>query len=139
MIYALVLIFVSILSSPAFLVSRRPEMQKYIDKIGPAQGWIGVIAVIYGLWQVLQTIFDINIIDEHTLWWFSRLIGTSLITINGFLLGYVKLNKHIFSRTPETKIKADNLMLRLKPLERFLAVLGTFWGLWMLIAYIFFY
>lgn len=139
MIYALILIFISILSSPAFLVSRRPDVQKYIDKIGPYQGWIGVFAVIYGLWQVLRTILDINIIDENTIWWFTRLIGTSLIVINGFLLGYVKLNKHILSRTPETKIKADNLMLRLKPLERFLAVFGTFWGLWMLVAYIFFY
>lgn len=138
MIYALVLIFVSILVSPSFLVSREPKMQKYIDKVGPLQGWIGVIAVIYGLWQVLQTLLDINIIDETPLWWFSRLIGTALIAVNGFLLGYVKLNKHLFSRTPETKIKADNLMLRLKPMERVLAVFGTFFGIWMLLAYIFF-
>lgn len=139
MINAIVLIFISILVAPSLIVSREPNAQKYIDKLGPYQAWIGVIAVVWGLWEVLQTLIDINIIDEHLIWWLTRLAGTALIALNGFLLGYVKINKHFLSRTPEAKEKADSLMLKLKPASKLMAIIGIFGGLWMLIAYIFFY
>ncbi|MEA2041855.1 MAG: hypothetical protein U9N85_04805 [Bacteroidota bacterium] len=139
MLNALVLIFISLLIAPQLIVSREPDAQKFIDRIGPYQAWIGVIAVLWGAWAFLQTIFDINIIDEHFIWWITRLGGSILITLNGLLLGYAKINKHFLSRSPESKLKADEIMLKLRPASRLLAIAGVFGGLWMILAYIFFY
>ncbi len=137
MLYALVLILVSILISPAFFVSKKPEIQKYIDKVTPIQGWIGVLSVAWGVWQMFRCLLNYKEFADERTWWFSWLVGTILIVINGFLLGYAKLKKHFLSRNPETKEKAEILRQRLKPLEKLLGIIGVLFGIWMIFAYIF--
>ncbi len=137
MIPAIVLIIISVLVAPSIVTNYEPKVKAYVDKLSPVQGWIGMITMFWGAWRLIKCLLAYKDINSRT-WWFTLLIGSVLIIANSFILGYMKLKKHVFSRSPEAKEKAEVIMQRLKPLTKLLSVVGILFGVWMIIAYILF-
>lgn len=135
MLAGLTLIIISILAAPSFILSKAPKFKQYLDKVTPYQGWIGVIACIWGVYGVLaDCLFGIGLVGSAPLYWATLLVVNLLLVALGFMLGYTLIYQYVLSKNEAAKAKGEKVLAKLTPMQNTLGIVGLFIGLWSLIA-----
>lgn len=60
----LILIFLGVLSASSFIAEKHRATGKQLKKLTPYQGWIGIAAMVYGIYIVIDVIRVINAIND---------------------------------------------------------------------------
>jgi len=94
LIYGLTLIILGILAVPSLILSKKPDAKEMIDKIIPYQGWIGLIACVWGIWLVISAFLHIDWISLIPVSWILWLLVGLLLACLGFILGYGLITKY---------------------------------------------
>jgi hypothetical protein len=101
------------LAASAFIVARRPDAQKLIDKITPYQGWLGFGLFFWGAWILFNLLTHLGFYTEFP----SILaIAVALAAVNlsvGFLLGFGLISKYALSRNAAAMARGERLRRRL--------------------------
>ena len=96
----IILLFVcGALAAKDYIIAKKPNTKELIDKIGPYQEWIGVVAFIAGLWDIIDSLRWVRWgLDYFPLMWLTSFVGGLLLTALGFLLGFAIISKYALSQ-----------------------------------------
>lgn len=135
LIYGLTLILLSLMAVPSLVLSKKPNAQELYTRIAPYQGWIGVIFCIFGIVGIIQSLLVIGSLNALAwITWFSTSIIQACL---GFILGYNLIFNHILSKSEKAKVKGEQALAKLLPLQGKLGIVGICLGAWCIIAAIF--
>ncbi len=115
---SLILVLVGgILAAAPSIIGKKPEAKEYIDKIRPAQGWIGVVLVIFGIINLIQVLPVFGFLFRH--WIGMVTLGMIFIGMlaNGFILGYELIVQFTMSGSEAAQEKADSIRKKLAPIQ----------------------
>ena len=116
------LIVAGILAAAGLIVSRKPEAAQLIDKLTPWQGWVGIVLLFWGIWDIINSL--------GALAWggfvlFLVYIIVAVIEILlGFLLGFGLITKFALSKNDEAKAKGQAIRGKLAPFQGILGFLA---------------
>ena len=109
----IILFLGGVLGAANLIVAKKPNAREQIDKLAPYQGWIGVILVLWGIWDIMGVVRSVGLLSAAPVWWIIYLI-TALTELGlGFLLGYALISKYVLSGSPEAAAKGQMLRLKL--------------------------
>ena len=96
----IILLFVcGALAAKDYIIAKKPSTKELIDKIGPYQDWIGVVAFIIGVWAIIDTLLWARGGLEYVpIRWLMSFVGGLLLAALGFLLGFAIIGKYVFSQ-----------------------------------------
>ena len=96
----IILLFVcGALAAKDYIIAKKPNTKELLEKIGPYQEWIGVVAFIAGVGATINLLWWIGVgLDYFPLMWVTRLAGGLLLTALGFLLGFALISKYVLSQ-----------------------------------------
>jgi hypothetical protein len=112
-ITVVVLLLGGVLGAANLIVAKKPNAKELIDKLTPYQGWIGVVLVVWGLWDVIGVLRTMAVLSAAPVWWLLYLVTTLTELGLGFLLGYGLISKYVLSRSPEAMQKGQELRAKL--------------------------
>jgi hypothetical protein len=90
----------------ASLLARRPEGRKVLTALEPYQGWIGVLSVVFGLWQLILGLMGAGFIRWGGLGWLLRIADGLLLAALGLVLGVGILRTFVKSAAAQAKLDA---------------------------------
>jgi hypothetical protein len=113
------LIVLGILGASSLIIAKRPDAKQMIDKIVPYQGWFGAASVIYGIFDLLESILGMSLMGVKPpigliywiLWLASGLLQISL----GLLLGVGVIKTFVKDATAQAKM--DQTIVKLSPFQ----------------------
>jgi hypothetical protein len=109
----IILLLGGVLGAANLIVAKKPDARAQIDKLTPYQGWIGVVLLLWGIWDIIGVLRSLGVVGTAPIWWVLYLITAVTELGLGFLLGYGLLSQYVLSRSPEATAKAQTLRVRL--------------------------
>lgn len=130
MIYGITLIILGILAVPSLILSKKPNAKELIDKLIPYQGWIGLVACVWGIWVVISSILGIGTwLSAYPIYWIIWLVSGLVLACLGFILGYGLITKYALSKNPTAAEKGEQVLAKLTPLQGKLGILALIVGI----------
>src|SRR5574342_1182562 len=78
MVGGLISIVGGILAASGFIISKKPNAKELIDKLVPYQGWVGVVMLGWGVWELIGCLTGMALLSISPVWWiFWLLTGIS--------------------------------------------------------------
>ena len=102
-----------LLGAANLIIAKKPNAKEQIDKLTPYQGWIGVLLVLWGIWDVIGVFRSLGLLGAAPVWWVVYLITAVTELALGFLLGYGLISKYVLSGSPQTLEKGQQLRAKL--------------------------
>jgi hypothetical protein len=124
MLVPIVLIVLGALAAATFVVAKRPDAKVLLDKVTPFQGVLGVVAAVWGAWQLIQLVIHISLIKLAPV---SFLVGTAMVLLTvalGFLMGYALIVKYALSKNAEAAAKGEAVRAKLVTYQTPLGLAG---------------
>ena len=107
----LIMLFIlGVLGASSVIVKKRPEAKDLIDKLAKISGYVGIIAVLWGIWDLIWVIRFIRILGHFPLMWITMLAVTVVFLGLGFIFGYGMAAAYM---SEEAKAKAEGLRQKL--------------------------
>jgi hypothetical protein len=138
MLYAIFLIILGVLAAPSLLLSKKPDAQEVLNKIAPYQGYIGVVACLWGIWGVVSALMNISFLTTFPIWWITWIATGAVTALLGFILGY-GLIAGFMASNQAAKEKAAELLAKLAPIQGKLGLAAIGLGVWALVAFLVFF
>ncbi|MBA2540570.1 MAG: hypothetical protein H0V17_13090 [Deltaproteobacteria bacterium] len=113
MIDGLLTIAGGLLAASALIIARKPNAAALIDKLTPAQGWIGVVMFFWGVWNAISIIRHLGALMHAPLF---LVVGTGLVAMQlvvGFLLGFGLITKWTLSGNPMAMARGQAIRQKL--------------------------
>jgi hypothetical protein len=135
----LVCLVLGVLAIPNLIIAKRPDAKKIIDKVAPFQGWIGLVAAVWGAWKVLDILFHISavifVMTHGGVIWFigilAYIVYALLMLVLGLLLGVGTLKMLI--KNPQAQAKLDQTLAKIQPHQGTLGVVALIDGVVLLL------
>lgn len=108
-ISAITMIVAGVLGASNIIVSKTPNAEKYIDKLTPYQGSIGIVLFIWGIIDTLRIVFGNYFIGPMHIASLVGLVTAATELLLGFLLGFGLITKYALSRN-ETALQKGRLI-----------------------------
>jgi len=134
MIWGLSLILVSILAVPSLILSKKPNAQELLAKLEPYQGWIGLIACLWGIWGIISSILSLGLLSTWPILWIIYLASSVVLAALGFMLGFSMINKMFLGNNPEGQAKAAAIREKIAPMQGKLGIVGIVIGILAILA-----
>ena len=106
----IMLLLLGVLGASSVIVKKRPEAKDLIDKLAKISGYVGIIAVLWGIWDLIWVIRFIRILGHFPLMWITMLAVTVVFLGLGFIFGYGMAAAYM---SEEAKAKAEGLRQKL--------------------------
>lgn len=113
---ALIAIAAGILAASSYIVAKKPDAKKHIDKMLPYQGFIGIAVFIWGIYNligVLQTMGYLGLGTSVLIAWLVALVATLAMLGVGFILGYALISQYVLSKNAEAMKKGEEIRTKL--------------------------
>jgi hypothetical protein len=123
--FAIWLFILGMLAASNLIIARKPDAKEIIAKFAPYQGWMGVVALLSGAYNLLWSLgfFSVSFIAALTY------TATSvLLIVLGLLLGVGTLKT--FVKAPQASAKIDQVVAKLAPLQGTFGLIGMGLALW---------
>jgi len=137
--WGIALIVLGVLSAASLIIAKKPNAADLINKITPFQGWIGIFACLWGIWGIIWAIISIGSLGLGlfwVIWWLTSMLGSILLAVLGFILGYGLITKYAFGKNEEAKTKGDAILAKLAPLQGTLGIVAIIVGVWFVVSWI---
>jgi hypothetical protein len=129
--YFTFLIILGMLGAANIIIAKKPDARVIIEKFSPYQGWIGVVALFYGVFEVIQAIGLMGMLGNglwQMLWWVTFLASAALQISLGLLLGVGTVKT--FVKEPRVTEKLTTLSQKLAPYQGTLGLISMATGVW---------
>ena len=85
MIYGILLIILGLLAAPKLVLDKIPGLGGLVTTLQKVESFIGLFAIFWGAWSIVQCILNLGLMSSSFLWWVTWLAGAILV----FLLGFI--------------------------------------------------
>jgi hypothetical protein len=87
----IMLLILGVLGASSVIIKKRPEAKDLIDKLSKISGYVGVLAVLWGIYDVIQLLTHLGMF-KYGMWgiisWVTLLAVTAVFLGLGFIFGY---------------------------------------------------
>lgn len=80
------------LAASSLIIAKRPDAKQMMDKLAPIEGIVGIVALVLGLWNLIDTIGALSVVFSSVIG-IIAFIGTLALIGVGFLLSLSILGK----------------------------------------------
>lgn len=148
-IAGLLLIAAGILAASGFIVSKKPDAKRLLDKLAPYQGIIGVIILVWGIYDLfyllthlkefaaIRKIASIPGIPSGwaiKLWVYCYYFSGVVSILLGFLLGFGLIAAKAGAKSPDMAAKGEAMQKKLVGIQVPLGFVGAILGLLLIVA-----
>ena len=122
------------LAVPQMVMSKSPDAKKALDKIVPFQGWIGVISLIWGLYNVIWLIRYLSALGagvKGILFFLVFAVFVICQIVLGFILGIGVVKS--FVKDANAQAKLDETLTKVLPYQSKLGLLAIVDGILLII------
>jgi len=102
-----------LLGAANLIIAKKPNAKELIEKLTPYQGWIGVVLVLWGIWDLVGVFRSLGVLSAAPVWWVLYLVTAVTELALGFLLGYGLISKYVLGSSPQALEKGQQLRARL--------------------------
>jgi hypothetical protein len=128
------LLFLGILGASSIIIKKKPEAKDLIDKMAKISGYVGALAVLWGIWDAIWLVRFMGFIGAVPLIWFTILAATLVYLGLGFIFGYGLINTYAIAKmSDESKAKAEGMRAKLVGLQIPLGMLSLGLAIWLLV------
>jgi hypothetical protein len=127
-ITALLLIVLGILAAAPIIVARAPNSRQAIENLRPAQGVLGLIVCLWGLWTVIRLLMHLDWLRLAPLTWMIFFATGVVELLLGFLMGYAVINRFVLSGSAGASAKGAEMERKLSGIQVPLGVAGIVLG-----------
>lgn len=120
MLYAILLIIFGLLAVPSLVIAKKPDAKELFDKVAPYMGWIGVVALLNGIWDLVIVVQSLGLLSAGVrgIVLFIFILAVALVQLAlGFIMAYSLINKYILSKNPEAQAKGAATLAKLVPMQ----------------------
>jgi hypothetical protein len=134
MLGGIITILGGIIAASAFIIARKPNAKDLIDKITPYQGWIGIVMLVWGIYELFGALTNMSLLGSFPLrWTFWLACGVADFGV-GFLLGFGLVSKYALSKSAAAQKRGQELRGRLVkvqvPLGMLACLMGVLYLVW---------
>ncbi len=112
-ITVVILLAGGLLGAANLIIAKKPNAKELIEKLTPYQGWIGVVLVLWGIWDLVGVFRSLGVLSAAPVWWVLYLVTAVTELALGFLLGYGLISKYVLGSSPQALEKGQQLRARL--------------------------
>jgi hypothetical protein len=128
MVGGLISIVGGILAASGFIIAKKPNAKELIDKLVPYQGWVGVVMLGWGVWELIGSITGMALLSTFPIYWtFWLLTAISDLGV-GMILGFGMVSKWTMSGNPAALEKGQALRAKLVKFQVPLGFLAIIMG-----------
>ncbi len=135
-----ILILGGSLAASSLILAKKPDAKALFEKIAPYQGTIGVVMFLWGIWEVLHILLNLDVLKAlfggpitlkltAVVWPVTAVILLAL----GFLLGFGMIQAFAGKKSPEMAAKSEQMMKKLAPHQTWLGIVSIACGVWWLL------
>ena len=107
----LIMLFIlGVLGASSVIVKKRPEAKDLIDKLAKISGYVGIVAVLWGIWDLIWLLRFIRLLGHFPLTWITMLAVTVVFLGLGFIFGYGMAAAYM---SEDAKAKAEGIRQKL--------------------------
>jgi len=113
-LFSILLIVVGVLAAYPGIVRARPDAKEILDKILPYQGFIGIVALIWGALNLLRLLLHFGTMSMMpAAWLILALAGNIVAVLLGLLLGYGLIAQYLLNNSPAARQRGEELRSKL--------------------------
>jgi len=113
------------LAVPSMVLSKSPEAKKALDKLVPFQGWIGVISLLWGLYNIIWLIRWLSALGHGVKGIIFFLVFAAFVVcqlVLGFILGIGIVKS--FVKDANAQAKLDETLTKVLPYQSTLGLVA---------------
>jgi K+-sensing histidine kinase KdpD len=135
------------LAASSFILAKKPNAKDMFAKVAPYQGTIGVIMFLWGIWDVIWLVMNLDMFKLF----FAIPMVTFKITaimlpvtavvelILGFLLGFGMIQAFAAKKNPAAAQKSEAAMKKLAPHQTWLGFVSMACAIWWILFVVVFF
>ncbi len=94
-----VLLLLGVLGAASVIVKSKPDAKEFIDKLVKFSGAIGVLAVIWGAWDLINALRYMSLLGVVPVIWLMWLLTCAVEIGLGFVFGWGMVTSHLNEQT----------------------------------------
>jgi len=106
----IMLLVLGVLGASSVIVKKRPEAKDLIEKLAKISGYVGIVAVLWGVWDLIWLLRFIRLLGHFPLTWITMLAVTVVFLGLGFIFGYGLAAAYM---SEDAKAKAEGIRQKL--------------------------
>jgi hypothetical protein len=127
----LVLFALGVLGTAALIVKKKPDAKELIDKLAKFSGYIGAIAALWGVWNIVDALLNIGLLKHAAVLWLTALATGVVEAALGFIFGWGLATSYL---SAEAKAKGEQMRQKLVPFQVILGLASLGLGVWWILA-----
>jgi hypothetical protein len=127
----LVLLALGVLGSAAIIVKKKPDAKELIDKLAKFSGYIGGVAALWGVWNIIGALRTLGYLSAAPVLWITGL-ATGVVQLSlGFIFGWGLATTYL---SADAKAKGEVMRQKLAPFQIILGLTSLGLGIWWILV-----
>jgi hypothetical protein len=136
LLLALLLIIAGALATASLIVQKQPNAREAIAKLVPFQGIIGIVLLLWGLWQLIELLRVFGFLMQYAPITALAYLASVLVAIGlGILLGYALIQQYVLSKNADASRSGEAVRAKLTGVQVPLGIAGIALGVWLIVLY----
>lgn len=107
-LFSILLVVVGVLAAYPSIVRTRPDAKEILDKILPYQGYIGIVALIWGALNLLRILLHLGAMTMMPAMWLILALAANVVgVLLGLILGYGLIAQYVLSNSPDARRRGE--------------------------------
>jgi hypothetical protein len=137
LLLALLLIIAGALAAASLIIQKQPNARDAIAKLVPFQGIIGIVLLLWGLWQLIELLRFFGLLMQIFPITALVYLASVLVAIGlGILLGYGLIQQYVLSKNADASRSGEAVRAKLTGIQVPLGIAGIALGLWLIVLYL---
>ena len=113
-LFSILLIVVGALAAYTGIVRNWPNLRHGLDKIVPYQGWIGIVALVWGAINLIHLLLHLGMMSMMPAFWLILAIVANVVAVLlGLVLGYGLIAQYLLTNNPDARRKGEGMRAKL--------------------------
>jgi hypothetical protein len=124
------LLILGVLGASSIILAKKPDAKEAIEKLSKIGGWVGVVAAIWGVWIVIQSLLNLGWLGAgiyFLVMWASYLATGLVLLILGFIFGYGMITTYL---SAEARAKGEQMRAKLVGFQSKLGIVSIILAIW---------
>src|ERR1700687_2014786 len=113
-LFSILLIVVGVLAAYPGIVRARPDAKQLLDKVVPFQGWLGIIAMVWGAIDLLRILLHLGMMTMMPAFWLILILASNVVAVLlGLILSYGLIAQYVLSGSPDARRRGEEWRAKL--------------------------
>lgn len=130
---AIIVIVLGLVAASSLIASFNKDAEGLIKTISQFQGYIGVLAFIWGVLGIFWYVLNFSLMGNYFFDWLTLTAISGIELILGFIAGFGLIAQYTMKGNEEVEKKATELLNKLSPWKTTLGIIGIGVGVWALV------